>query len=191
MLKIDLIDSVLWNKASVITTDSEELDISNIYKTKKINNQKNNNKKPTKQKKPHPNITTHIHVMVVKAGVGDTYSKILKTYASYPWITENKWECALSLNFKNLFMSIHRQQRTNMQASPKWREIFYSVYGAADVKTNKSKSFASEKDRHLRFHFLLFYNSTVFISVLSVSIAHHSIQSTSRYSHPPNLLKVI
>lgn len=129
--------------------------------------------------------------MVVKAGVGDTYSKILKTYASYPWITENKWECALSLNFKNLFMSIHRQQRTNMQASPKSREIFYSVYGAADVKTNKSKSFASEKDRHLHFHFLLFYNSTVFISVLSVSIAHHSIQSTCRYSHPPNLLKVI
>lgn len=126
--------------------------------------------------------------MVVKAGVGDTHSKILKTYASYSWITENKWEYALSLNLKNLFMSIHRQQRTNMQASPKWREIFYSVYGAADVKTNKSKSFASEKDRHL--HFLLFYNSTVFISVLSVSIAHHSIQSTSRYSHPPNLLKV-
>lgn len=182
---------MLWNKASVITTDSEELDISNIYKTKKINNQKNNNKKPTKQIKTHPNITTHIHVMVVKAGVGDTYSKILKTYASYPWITENKWECALSLNFKNLFMSIHRQQRTNMQASPKWREIFYSVYGADNVKTNKSKSFASEKDRHLHFHFLLFYNSTVFISVLSVSIAHHSIQSTSRYSHPPNLLKVI
>lgn len=181
---------MLWNKASVITTDSEELDISNIYKTKKINNQKNNNKKPkNKQQKTNPNITTHIHVMVVKAGVGDTHSKILKTYSSYSWITENKWEYALSLNLKNLFMSIHRQQRTNMQASPKWREIFYSVYGAADVKTNKSKSFASEKDRHL--HFLLFYNSTVFISVLSVSIAHHSIQSTSRYSHPPNLLKVI
>lgn len=189
MLKIDLIDAVLWNKASVITTDSEELDISNIYKTKKINNQKKQQQKPTKQKKTHPNNTTHIHVMVVKAGVGDTHSKILKTYASYPWITENKWECALSLNLENLFMSIHRQQRTNMQASPKWREIFYSVYGAADVKTNKSKSFASEKDRHL--HFLLFYNSTVFISVLSVSIAHHSIQSTCRYSHPPNLLKVI
>lgn len=126
---------MLWNKASVITTDSEELDISNIYKTKKNQQQKTN-----KTKKNHPNITTHIHVMVVKAGVGDTYSRILKTYPSYPWITENKWECALSLNLKNLFMSIHRQQRTNMQASPKWREIFYSVYGAADVKTNKSKA---------------------------------------------------
>lgn len=99
MLKIDLIDAVLWNKASVITTDSEELDISKSIKLKKSTTKKNNNKKPTKQKKTHPHITTHTHVMVVKAGVGDTYSKILKTYASYPWITENKWECALSLNF--------------------------------------------------------------------------------------------
>lgn len=97
MLKIDLIDAVLWNKASVITTDSEELDISNIYKTKKSTTKKNQQKKPNKTKKTHPNITTHIHVMVVKAGVGDTYSKILKTYASYPWITENKWECALTI----------------------------------------------------------------------------------------------
>lgn len=118
MLKIDLIDAVLWNKASVITTDSEELDISNIYKTKKSTTKKTTTKNQQNKKKTHPNITTHIHVMVVKAGAGDTHSKILKTYASYPWITENKWECALSLNFKNLFMSIHRQQRTNMQASP-------------------------------------------------------------------------
>lgn len=73
MLKIDLIDAVLWNKASVITTDSEELDISNIYKTKKSTTKKNQQKKPNKTKKNHPNITTHIHVMVVKAGVGDTY----------------------------------------------------------------------------------------------------------------------
>lgn len=61
MLKIDLIDAVLWNKASVITTDSEELDISNIYKTKKINNQKKQQQKPTKQKKT-TQITPHTYM---------------------------------------------------------------------------------------------------------------------------------
>lgn len=59
MLKIDLIDAVLWNKASVITTDSEELDISNIYKTKKSTTKKNQQKKPTKQKNPPKYHHTH------------------------------------------------------------------------------------------------------------------------------------
>lgn len=54
MLKIDLIDAVLWNKASVITTDSEELDISNIYKTKKNQQPKKQQQKTNKTKKNPP-----------------------------------------------------------------------------------------------------------------------------------------
>lgn len=45
---------MLWNKASVITTDSEELDISNIYKTKKNQQPKKQQQQKQQNKKNQP-----------------------------------------------------------------------------------------------------------------------------------------